>query len=100
MSTLHLMSHSPFADGRLDSCLRLIAPGDALLLTGDAVHALLAGTAPRAALEQLDEAIALFALAEDVTARGLLSLPGRVEAIDYARFVELCCRYARTNAWL
>ncbi|AHL75298.1 sulfur relay protein DsrH [Stutzerimonas stutzeri] len=100
MSTLHLLSHSPFADGRLVSCLHLLGAGDALLLSGDAVYALQAATAQRQALELLPDGIALFALKEDIAARGLVNLPERLQQVDYPAFVELCCRYARTNAWL
>ena len=100
MATLHLLSHSPFADSRLASCLRLLAPDDALLLTGDAVYALQGGTAQRQALELMPANVGLFALEEDLAARGLRDLPERVATVDYAGFVELCCRYARTNAWL
>ncbi|MHB0853509.1 sulfurtransferase complex subunit TusB [Stutzerimonas nitrititolerans] len=100
MATLHLLSHSPFADSRLASCLQLLSAEDALLLTGDAVYALQTGTAQRQALELMPVSIALFALEEDVVARGLTALPERLQAIDYACFVELCCRYDRTNAWL
>lgn len=100
MATLHLLSHSPFADSRLASCLQLLAVDDALLLTGDAVYALQASTAQRQALELLPDGIALFALEEDVLTRGLTALPERLQMIDYAGFVELCCRYDRTNAWL
>ena len=39
MATLHLLSHSPFSDSRLSSCLRLLGADDGLLLTGDAVYA-------------------------------------------------------------
>ena len=35
MSTLHVISHSPFGDNRLSSCLRLLGSQDALLLCGD-----------------------------------------------------------------
>ena len=45
MATLHVLSHSPFADSRLASCLRLLGADDALLLSGDAVYALQPGTA-------------------------------------------------------
>jgi len=100
MATLHMLSHSPFADSRLASCLRLLAADDALLLTGDAVYALQANTAQRQALELMPVSIALFALEEDLAARGLTAVPERLQAIDYAGFVELCCRYDRTNAWL
>ena len=46
MSTLHVLSHSPFGDERLTSCLRLLGAADALLLSGDAAYALQPGTAP------------------------------------------------------
>ena len=40
MSTLHVLSHSPFTDTRLSSCLRLLGSADGLLLCGDAAYAL------------------------------------------------------------
>jgi tRNA 2-thiouridine synthesizing protein B len=100
MATLHLLSHSPFSDSRLSSCLHLLAADDALLLCGDAVYALQDGTAQRHALDLMPESIALFALDEDVAGRGMNSLPTRLQQVDYDGFVELCCRYARTNSWL
>lgn len=100
MATLHLLSHSPFADTRLASCLHLLSADDGLLLSGDAVYALQAGTPHRRSLDQLPDGVALFALDEDVAARGLIDLPVRLQRVDYPAFVQLCCRYARTNAWL
>ncbi|TLX56108.1 sulfurtransferase complex subunit TusB [Stutzerimonas nosocomialis] len=100
MGTLHVLSHSPFSDDRLASCLRLLAPGDALLLTGDAVYALAADTAQRQALELMPDSVALFALDEDLQARAVVALPARLTAVDYSGFVELCARYARVNSWL
>ncbi|QRY77521.1 sulfurtransferase complex subunit TusB [Pseudomonas sp. PDNC002] len=100
MATLHLLSHSPFNDGRLDSCLRLLGPDDGVLLTGDAIYALRAGTQPAQALEQLPASNALFALQEDLQARGLDVVPSRVDAVDYPGFVELCTRFDKVNAWL
>lgn len=99
MSTLHLLSHSPFGDGRFDSCLLLLSHDDGLLLSGDAVYALAAGSAPRQRLEHLPNAC--FALAEDLQARGLQEhLPANLKAVDYPAFVELCTRYDKVNAWL
>ncbi|MCQ2029986.1 sulfurtransferase complex subunit TusB [Stutzerimonas zhaodongensis] len=100
MATLHLLSHSPFSDSRLSSCLRVLSADDALLLSGDAVYALQHGTDHRRALELMPESIALFALEEDLAARGMDSLPLRLQQVDYEGFVELCCRYDRTNSWL
>lgn len=99
MATLHILSHSPFADSRLLSCLRLLGANDALLLTGDATYALQPNTANLQALQLLPAGIALYALSEDLAARGLQA-PERVQAVDYPGFVELCTRYTRVNSWL
>ncbi len=100
MATLHLLSHSPFDDGRFASCLRLLERSDAVLLSGDAVYALQPGSAPQEALAGLDPSIHVFALAEDHAARGALPLATRVQLVDYPEFVELCGRYDRVNSWL
>jgi tRNA 2-thiouridine synthesizing protein B len=97
MSTLHVLSHSPFSDTRLASCLRLVGPDDGLLLTGDAVYALQAGTEPQARLAGVR--LRLYALLEDLQARNL-SLAATAEAIDYARFVQLSLEYDKVNTWL
>lgn len=99
MATLHVLSHSPFSDSRLSSCLRLLGPADGLLLCGDAVYALQAGTAQRLALELMAESIALFALDEDLGARAI-GAPPRVQVVDYPGFVELSCRFDKVNSWL
>ena len=99
MATLHVLSHSPFTDNRLSSCLRILGSQDALLLCGDAVYALQAGSAQRQALELLPEAIALYALDEDMHARDVDS-PTRLSLVDYPGFVALSCQYDKVNTWL
>lgn len=99
MATLHMLSHSPFADSRLASCLRLLGAADAILLSGDAVYALQPGTANLQALQLMPASVALYALDEDLTARGLQA-PERAQVVDYPEFVELCTRYAKVNSWL
>ncbi len=100
MSTLHLLSHSPFNDSRLSSCLRLLGADDAIVLCGDAVYALQSGSAPCAALAEMPERNALFALAEDLQSRGIDPVLPRVGAIDYPALVALCTRYSKVNSWL
>ncbi|KHA69840.1 sulfur relay protein DsrH [Pseudomonas chlororaphis] len=97
MSTLHVLSHSPFGDDRLTSCLRLIGSADALLLSGDAVYALQPGTAPFTALQSRQ--IKLWVLAEDAQARAI-EVPDWAEAIDYPAFVELSIHHDKVNSWL
>ena len=97
MSTLHVLSHSPFGDERLTSCLRLVGASDALLLSGDAAYALQPGTAPFNALET--RRVKLFVLAEDAQARAV-QVPDWAEAIDYPAFVELSIHHDKVNSWL
>ncbi|MEJ8864675.1 sulfurtransferase complex subunit TusB [Pseudomonas jessenii] len=97
MSTLHVLSHSPFGDERLTSCLRVIGANDGLLLSGDAAYALQPGTAPFTALSA--RGLKLFVLAEDAQARAL-AVPDWANAIDYPAFVELSIHYDKVNSWL
>ena len=97
MSTLHVLSHSPFGDDRLGSCLRVIGAEDALLLSGDAAYALQPGTAPFNTLGT--RGLKLFVLAEDAQARDLQT-PDWAKAIDYPAFVELSIHYDKVNSWL
>lgn len=99
MSTLHVLSHSPFADSRLTSCLRVLGKEDAILLCGDATYALRPDCAPRRALEAQIESFTLFALEEDILARDL-EVPHWVESVDYAGFVALSIRFDKVNTWL
>jgi tRNA 2-thiouridine synthesizing protein B len=97
MSTLHVLSHSPFGDERLTSCLRVIGANDGLLLSGDAAYALQPGTVPFMALST--RGLKLFVLAEDAQARAL-AVPDWARAIDYPAFVELSIHYDKVNSWL
>lgn len=97
MATLHVLSASPFTDHRLNSCLRLLGPGDGLLLCGEAVQALRPGTELAARLAGL-EPKHLYALAEDCEARGLEAQAAKL--VDYPAFVELSLAYDRVNTWL
>jgi tRNA 2-thiouridine synthesizing protein B len=97
MSTLHVLSHSPFGDERLTSCLRVLGNKDALLLSGDAVYALQPGTAPFTALQ--NRQLKLLVLAEDAQARAV-QVPDWAEAIDYPVFVELSIHHDKVNSWL
>lgn len=99
MATLHVLSHSPFADSRLNSCLRLLGGDDAILLCGDATYALTASTAARQTLDAKADSLKLFILDEDAKARNL-TLPEWVESVDYPKFVELSVQYDKVNTWL
>ncbi|MFK9082278.1 sulfurtransferase complex subunit TusB [Pseudomonas neuropathica] len=97
MSTLHVLSHSPFGDDRLNSCLRLIGSNDSLLLCGDAAYALQPGTAPFTALNA--RGLTLYVLTEDAQARAI-DVPGWATAVDYPAFVVLSIHHDKVNSWL
>lgn len=93
MSTLHIINKANASQG-LSSCLRVMLPGDGLLLMEDGVYL-------AAQLPALPEAVRAHALQEDLQARGL-ALPGEGTAlftVDYAGFVALVCAYARSVSW-
>jgi tRNA 2-thiouridine synthesizing protein B len=99
MATLHVLSHSPFADTRLPSCVRMLGPADGLLLSGDAVYALSPESTPWQMLQERLGGDRLFVLEEDMSARNIQA-PAGVTAVDYAGFVALSVRFDRVNSWL
>lgn len=99
MATLHVLSHSPFSDSRLVSCLRVLGPGDGLLLTGDATYALRPGSAQLQALGLMPATVALYGLDEDLQARAITA-PAQVQVVDYPAFVQLCTVFSKVNTWL
>ena len=92
MSTLHVVSHSPFTDSRLDSCLRVCGSDDAILLCGDGAYGL-----RHPAL--LTKGVKVFVLGEDSLARNL-PLPDWADSVDYPGFVQLSIDYDKVNTWL
>ena len=92
MSTLHVVSHSPFTDGRLASCLRVCGSADAILLCGDGAYGL-----HNPALQT--QGAKVFVLAEDMQARNL-PLPDWADSVDYPGFVQLSIDYDKVNTWL
>ena len=99
MSTLHVVSHSPFSDTRLASCLRILSTGDALLLCGDAAYGLQPNSNVRKLLQETGATQTLFILEEDLVARNL-ECPQWATAVDYPGFVELSIQYDKVNTWL
>lgn len=99
MATLHVLSHSPFTDGRLHSCLRVLGVADGLLLCGDAVHALHTGSTTWPALMEAAQSGRLYALDEDVRARAIAASE-QVQRLDYPAFVQLSIDFDKVNTWL
>ena len=97
--SLHILSASADSE-TLQQCCSALLPGDALLLCADGVYAALEGGRGAPALQALAGAIAVYALAEDCSARGIATrLIGRVQQTDYAGFVALACAQPRSVSW-
>ena len=101
-TTLHTVNRSPFEHGALAACLARARPGSAVLLIEDGVLGALAGSphADRLAAAAAD-GVEVFALGPDLDARGIEAgrLAGCIEVVDYAGFVALACRFAKTATW-
>lgn len=95
MSTLHTIARSPHSK-LLASCLQLLGQKDAILFIEDGVfHCLQADC-----LASVPETCKLFALREDLAARGLQDKKqGVVESVSTRTFVDLCCRYDKVVNW-
>jgi len=95
MSALHTISGSP-SSGLLNSCLRLVCPGDGILFIQDGVYH---GSPPRL-LDCVPQDNALFALREDLVARGLSDRTSdRITPVGYDGFVELTVNYDKVISW-
>ncbi len=102
MATLHTVNKSPFEKSSLQSCLRVMRPGSAMLLIEDGVYAALAGTATRADMEAAMREARVYCLAPDLAARGFGPpdcITG-VELVDYEGFVDLAAAHDNVQAWL
>ena len=95
MSCLHTINRSP--DSKLlESCLKVINADDAILFLEDGVYHLIFLTN----LLTIAETVKVYGLREDMLARATLSKTmDRVEAIDTARFVRLCCEHEKVVSW-
>ncbi|WP_113628044.1 sulfurtransferase complex subunit TusB [Pectobacterium peruviense] len=94
---LHTLSTSPYhAD--LDTLLRSLEQGDALVLLQDGVIAALAGGDIIQRL--LDSAVLLYALRPDTEARGVTEqISNSVTLIGYNEFVQLTVEHPQQLAW-
>jgi tRNA 2-thiouridine synthesizing protein B len=96
---LHLIQTSAAADNALSTCLSLLQADDSVMLMGDGVNCLLM-PAWQAQLQD----IPLFALIDDVSARGLSSfmptkaLP-QLHLINYDEFVAQTLKHQKVITW-
>ena len=98
---LHIVNKSPYERNSLESSLRFVRSGSALILIEDGVYAATCGNVAEQKLREAMQHIAVYALKPDLEARGMA---GRViegiELVDYGGFVELVCAQPNCQSWL
>ncbi len=100
--SLHICNKSPTENSALRSCLAVasIGEGHAVLLIENAVYAVLPAIAQSLQLQATSSNTRLYALTDDLQARGLVPLAvDYVTPIDYAEFVQLCVTHKNSHSW-
>ena len=98
---LHIINKSPLERNSLESCLRIAAPGGAVLLIEDAVYAATRGTAVAATVGAALARFRIYALLPDLEARAVADrVIDGVTPIDYAGFVDLVAENKSCQSWL
>lgn len=92
---LYKLNSSPFADKTVTSCLAMLTPQDAVLLTEDATYALQDQQYVSQLTAKTDH---IFVLQADRLARGLTALEA-IKDLSYEEMVELCVTYNRVISW-
>jgi tRNA 2-thiouridine synthesizing protein B len=90
VSTLHIVTKSPFRTDALQRCLSLVAPGDSILLIEDGV---LAANLPTLADSLAGQNVDCYALSDDLAARGVSIAETGIRLVDAAGFVKLVCEH-------
>ena len=99
MTTLHILNAAPTQTTQLSRCLRVLSAGDGIVLCGEAVQALRAGSVAAQQLFSTEREYRLYALQEDVLARAIDTQGLPLTLLDYPAFVALCVDYSRVNSW-
>lgn len=90
---LHIVSKSPFSHPALSLCLASIQNNDAMILTEDGVYALMDKNL------SVPQTIGVYALTQDVKARGVEAWAGNTKLVDYADFVDLVAGAEKSVSW-
>lgn len=98
---LHTVNKSPTERNALESCLKYLKKGSAVLLIEDGVYGALKGTATTKMVEQALKSFPIYALYPDVEARGMQDrVIDGIKLVDYSGFVDLVAEHPTVQAWL
>jgi len=94
---LHTLRHSPWQCD-IAGLIRMLQPGDDLLLLQDGAIAALEGSRYLESL--LAAPITVYVLEEDIRARGVAAqISGNVVSVGYTDFVRLTVKHSAQMAW-
>lgn len=99
MSTLHIVSASPFDSHALQSALAAASQNDAILLIQNGVYAAVEAPKINVMMAAIPPELAIYALAEDVEARALASMRKNINKVSYSDFVNLVCQHRNSVSW-
>ena len=98
---LHTVNKSPTERNTLESCLKHLKKGSAVLLIEDGVYGALKGTSASKMVEQALKNHPIYALYPDIEARGMQDrVIDGVKLVDYSGFVDLVAEHPSVQAWL
>ena len=98
---LHTVNKSPTERNTLESCLKYLKKGSAVLLIEDGVYGALKGTTTTKMVEQTLKNFPIYALYPDVEARGMQDrVIDGIKLVDYSGFVDLVAEHPTVRAWL
>ena len=98
---LHTVNKSPTERNALESCLKYLKKGSAVLLIEDGVYGALKGNSTTKMVEQALKNFPIYALYPDVEARGMQDrVIDGIKLVDYSGFVDLVAEHPTVQAWL
>ncbi len=97
---LHTVNKSPLSHSTLASCLRLAKQDSTIILIEDGTYAALSNTGVSSLIENALEHHNVYALKEDLLARGTMDrlIPG-IKMVNYRGFVELSLSCHSIQSW-
>lgn len=99
---LHTVNKSPFMSNNLDTCLKMVKKGSAVLLFEDGVFGAIKGTAHADKVAAANADTQIYVLGPDLAARGYAedALIDGAKVVDYAGFVDLAVEHDKVQAWV
>ena len=98
---LHTVNKSPTERNALESCLKHLQKGAAVILIEDGVYGAIKNSASTKMVELALKNFPIYALYPDIEARGMQDrVIDGIKLVDYSGFVDLVVEHTNVQAWL